>query len=237
VNPSDAFPIIFGDAIFGNTNATVSGGVYSATESLSTSFTATTASSITITGIANTATAYFGGPLVVGQLIVGPGIPSGATIASIVSATSITLSAAATASATITMTVLSPLLVPSNFIGVAVREVKTAETYYTDGNPPGATSPVFGYYYQGQSCDGLERGSCSVLVRVGTGIAPWGQVYLRVALNSAIPAGVVGGFEAQADASGTTGFNTIALPTTQFTTGVLDSNNVAEISMLTRNRA
>ena len=164
--------------------------------------------------------------------IIGAGIPLGATIATIASANSITISAAATASATVTLTVTSPLLIPSNFIGVAVREVKQATQYITDG-----PTPVFGQYLQGQSCDALERGSCSVLVRVTTGIAPWGQVYLRVALNSAIPAGVVGGFESQADAAGGTGFNTIALPATQFTTGVVDSNGVAEITLRTRNQA
>lgn len=236
VNPGDAFPILFGDAVFGNTNATVAGGVYSATESLSTSFTATTASSTTITGIANTATAYFGTPLLVGMGLVGPGLASGTTIATIASATSITISAAANASATVTLTALSTLLTTANYMGVGVREVKTAEVYYTDGNPPGS-NPAFGFYYQGQSCDVLMRGSCSAVARVVTGIAPWSQVYLRVALNPAIPAGVVGGFESQADAGQTAGFNTIALPGTQFYSGVVDSNNVTEITMRFRNNA
>jgi len=229
VNVSDPYPIIFGDAVFGNSYSALPGGTYSSTESLQANVTATTASSTTITGIANTATAFNGGPLVVGMQVVGPGLPSGATIATIASSTSITISAAATASATITMSVLSALVTPSNFIGVAVREVKTNTTTYN-------SSPSnFGRYNQGQECDALERGSCVVSVPVATGLAVYGQVYLRVGLNTAIPAGVIGGFESAADLSGTTGYNTIALTGVQWTTGVLDSNNVAEITLKSRN--
>ena len=166
------------------------------------------------------------------MIVAGPGIPQGTTIANpALSANSITLSAAATTSVTTTLTVTSALLTPAGFIGVAVREVKQANQYITDG-----PVPIFGAYTQGQTCDSLERGSCSVLVRVTTGIAPWGQVYLRVALNPAVPGGVIGGFEAQPD-TGVAGYNTIALNNVQFTTGLADSNGVAEISLLTRNNA
>lgn len=109
----------------------------------------------------------------------------------------------------------------TNFVGVAVREVKTAETY----NP----SPAFGSYLQGQVCDGLERGSCAVVCHVGTPAAG-AAVYLRTVLNGAIPAGVVGGFEANAD-----GGNSFAITNARWTNNVLDSNNVTELTLLSRN--
>lgn len=110
----------------------------------------------------------------------------------------------------------------ATFAGIAVREVKTNQTYVT--NATGSYSP-------GNPCDVLERGSVMVQVNNGTPTAN-GTVYVRIALNGTIPAGVIGGFEATAD-----GANTIALTNVKFKTGLMDANNVAEVAILTRNMA
>jgi hypothetical protein len=110
--------------------------------------------------------------------------------------------------------------VPADFAGIAIREVKQSTDYY----------PTTGSYSDGDPCDVISRGSVAVLCNVGTPTAG-GKVYLRIVANEAIPAGVVGGFEAAADST-----NTIELTNCKFTTGDLDTNKVAEISILTRNR-
>lgn len=110
----------------------------------------------------------------------------------------------------------------ATFAGIAVREVKTNTTYVTNAN---------GAYQPGQPCDVLERGSATIQVNNGTPTAN-GTVYVRIVANGSIPAGVVGGFEAQAD-----GTNTVALTNVKFKTGLLDANNVAEVAILNRNMA
>ena len=109
--------------------------------------------------------------------------------------------------------------------GVAIAEVLTQTNYTASLSPYTAQS---GSYIQGNMCELLERGSITVPINVGTP-ASQGTVYVRVAANASIPAGVVGGFEAAADGS-----NTVALTNVVFRTGVLDSNNVAEITLLSR---
>jgi len=105
------------------------------------------------------------------------------------------------------------------FAGVAVREVQQSTTYVTQSA---------GQYSPGNACDALERGSAVVNCLVGTPTAG-GAVYMRKTLNGAIPAGIVGGFEAAAD-----GGNTVQLTNCQWTTGAKDANNVAELTILTR---
>lgn len=110
----------------------------------------------------------------------------------------------------------------SQFAGIAVREVKTNLTYGTNAS---------GSYQPGQPCDVLMRGSATIQVNNGTPTAN-GTVYVRIAANASIPAGVVGGFEAAAD-----GTNTVALTNVKFKTGLLDANNVAEVTILTQQMA
>jgi hypothetical protein len=110
------------------------------------------------------------------------------------------------------------------FAGVAVREVKTNLGYpITPGNAP------VGYYAPGQEAEALERGSIAVKFNVTTGAVAGGPVYVRILLNGAIPAGLIGGFETQAD-----GGNSILLTNVVLRTGVVDGNNVAEITLLNR---
>ncbi len=107
------------------------------------------------------------------------------------------------------------------FAGVAVREVKQG-TDFTNQNAAGNYAP-------GEPCDAIERGNVSVVCNVGTPTAG-GKVYVRIAANVAIPAGVVGGFEAAAD-----GENTLELTNCRWATGLIDANKVTEMSILTRN--
>lgn len=109
----------------------------------------------------------------------------------------------------------------ATFSGIAVREVKQNTDYFLSG----------GFYKAGQPCDVLQRGSATIKVNVGTPTSN-GAVYVRIAANAAIPNGVVGGFEAAAD-----GTNTVQLTNVRFKTGKLDANNVAEVTILSRNMA
>lgn len=115
------------------------------------------------------------------------------------------------------------------FAGVANREVKTLLMYSTLGNG-NSTTPQIGQYAQNEECEGIERGSCIVTCNVGTPISQ-GPVYLRIALNGAFPAGVVGGFEAAADGSNTVNLGPLGVV---FRTGNIDANKSVEITLRER---
>lgn len=103
--------------------------------------------------------------------------------------------------------------------GVAVREVVQANTFDPQSNPD---------YVAGSICDVMVRGNCTVKCQRGTpksGTA----VYVRVKANSDYVDAVVGGFEATADST-----NTVQVPNIEWTTGVMDSNNMTEITIKTR---
>ena len=115
----------------------------------------------------------------------------------------------------------------AKFAGVAVREVLTnSSSYLTGQNTVGAYQP-------GQPCDVIMLGNVNVLFSNaqggGTPVSD-GAVYLRVSTNAA--GTFVGAFEAAAD-----GAHTVQLTNCQWTTGIVDANSVAEISILTRNLA
>lgn len=111
----------------------------------------------------------------------------------------------------------------AQFVGVAAREIKSALTYLEQGAgayAPAEPVPVF------------QRGAVSVKCNVGTPKLG-GAVYVRVTANEAVPAGVVGGFEAVADA---TAANTVQLTNCQWA-GPADVNGIAELRILTMNNA
>lgn len=110
--------------------------------------------------------------------------------------------------------------VAADFAGVAVREVKQAADYY----------PASGVYNPGDPCDAIQRGAVSVVCNVGNPTSG-GKVYIRITENGAIPAGVVGGFEAAAD-----GVNTVELTNCEWASDSKDANNVTELTILTRNK-
>lgn len=105
----------------------------------------------------------------------------------------------------------------AQFVGVAVREVKSA-TSYLDQNA--------GSYAQYDAVPVLKRGCVNVICQNGTPALD-GAVYLRVKANASKPDAVVGGFEAAAD-----GTNSVALTNVKWK-GAADANGVAEIRILT----
>lgn len=107
------------------------------------------------------------------------------------------------------------------FVGVAAREIKSALSYLNQNSgefAPGEAVPVF------------KRGCINVKCNAGTP-ALNGNVYVRIAANASIPAGVVGGFEAAADST-----NTVQLTNCRWH-GAADGNGVAEIRILSCNNA
>lgn len=103
--------------------------------------------------------------------------------------------------------------------GIAVREVVQANVYDPQSNPD---------YVKDAPCDVMVRGNCTVKCQRGTpksGVA----VYVRVKANETYPNAVVGGFEATADTT-----NTIQVMNIEWTTGVVDSDNNAEVTIKTR---
>lgn len=113
----------------------------------------------------------------------------------------------------------------ARFAGIAIREVKTQLQYQTLGNT--GTAQI-GSYAPNEMCEALERGSIAVQCLVGTPVSQ-NPVFVRVSLNGAFPAGVVGGLEAVAD-----GAHTVQLTNAVFRTGAIDGNFVTEITILTR---
>lgn len=169
-------------------------------------------------GAATTITVASANGLRVGQFVFGTGIAPGAQIVSIVG-TTVTLSIANAGAVSGNISV-------ATLAGVAVREVKTDLSYPIT---PGAGG--IGYYAPGDMCEVLQEGSICVVVNVGTPSAT-GPVFARIAVNGAIPAGLLGDIEAAPDGS-----NTIQLDNAQWRTGVLDGNNVAELTLLSRQSA
>jgi len=110
------------------------------------------------------------------------------------------------------------------FAGIAVREVLTNTASYLTQN-------TVAQYQAGQACDVIMRGT--VVVQFSNALAHAlptanGPVYLRLVVNGAGTA--VGQFEAAAD-----GGNMLLLTNCFWTTGVVDANGAAEITILTRN--
>ena len=105
----------------------------------------------------------------------------------------------------------------ADFVGVAVRETKSATNYLNQNE---------GSYAQYDAVPVLKRGCVNVICQNGTPALD-GTVYVRVAANASIPGAVVGGFEAAAD-----GANSVALTNAKWKGGK-DGNGVAEIRIMT----
>lgn len=103
--------------------------------------------------------------------------------------------------------------------GIAVREVVQANTFNPQSNPD---------YLYAAPCDVMVRGNCTVKCQRGTP-ASGSAVYVRITKNDTYPDAVVGGFEATAD-----GANTIQVDNIEWTTGVMDANNMTEVTVKTR---
>ncbi|KEI75885.1 structural cement protein Gp24 [Clostridium botulinum] len=106
----------------------------------------------------------------------------------------------------------------NDFVGIAVREVKQTTDYYSSS----------GAYFPNEIMDVLNRGSITVNCNNGNPTAG-GKVFIRIKENPTFPLGIVGQFEAIADAD-----NTVEIPNLKWATNKLDKNRVAEVTILTR---
>jgi hypothetical protein len=110
----------------------------------------------------------------------------------------------------------------ANFIGIAIAEVKNVMTFSLGANnAAGAYEPTV-------PCDVLELGSATVFVTEGTYTAGGALWIVSVAGTSH----VVGDFVATATPAD--GSTTIALTNVKLTTGKVDANGVAEVTILTQ---
>lgn len=107
----------------------------------------------------------------------------------------------------------------ATFAGVAVANVKTNQTAYASG------SIGSGYYSPKQAVDVLERGSIMVFCKTGTPTAG-GKVYIRTVASGGK---LVGDFEAVADST-----NSVEITNAKWTSGKMDSNKLAEVTILNR---
>ena len=115
--------------------------------------------------------------------------------------------------------VADPLAV--NFAGVAVAEVKQVYTYAT--NDPTE-------YIPNQPCDVLQIGSATVFCKEGVPVSG-GKVYVMTVAGTHA---AIGEFVATASPAGM-GATAIELPNVRWTTGKVDANGIAEVTILTRN--
>lgn len=109
----------------------------------------------------------------------------------------------------------------ADFVGIASREIKSATSYL---------SQSAGKYEVSEAVSVFKRGCINLLCNVGTPKLG-GKVYIRIAANENIPTGIVGGFEASEDAG-----KTVKLTNCEWH-GEKDANGVAEVRILTCNRA
>jgi len=109
------------------------------------------------------------------------------------------------------------------FVGVAAREVKSALNYLEQNT---------GSYAETEAVPVFMRGAVNVKCNAGTP-ALGGDVYVRVTASESVPAGVVGGFEAVADA---TAANTVELENCRWA-GPADASGIVELRILTMNNA
>ncbi len=109
----------------------------------------------------------------------------------------------------------------ADFVGVAVREIKSAVNYLDQNT---------GLYAVHDAVPVFQRGAVNVLCQKGTPKLG-GAVYVRIAANANYPGAAVGGFETEADDK-----NTVQLTNCQWA-GEADANKVAELRILIMQKA
>lgn len=107
----------------------------------------------------------------------------------------------------------------TDIAGIAIREVVQANTFDPQSNSD---------YLEGSACDVMVRGNCTVKCQRGTPTAG-SAVYIRIAENASYPDCVVGGFEASSDTT-----NSIQVSNIEWTTGKIDENYIAEVTIKSR---
>lgn len=120
-----------------------------------------------------------------------------------------------------TFSIVGATTTAAQIAGIAVREVIQANVFNPQSNPN---------YVANMPCDVLVRGQCTVKCKRGTPKAG-DPVYVRIKPSAAHQDSFVGDFEA-ADDNG----NVIAVPNIEWTTGILDANKVAEVTVKTRQK-
>lgn len=120
-----------------------------------------------------------------------------------------------------TFSIVGEATTAAQIAGIAVREVIQANVFNPQSNPN---------YVANMPCDVLVRGQCTVKCKRGTPKAG-DPVYVRIKPNVAYQDSLVGDFEAANDAG-----NVIAVPNIEWTTGILDANKVAEVTVKTRQK-
>ncbi len=113
----------------------------------------------------------------------------------------------------------------ADFAGVAARELKSSLDYLDQSA---------GKYAAGEAVSVFQRGCINVLCQRGTPKLG-GKVYVRIAANEQYSTAAIGGFEAEADTSESSS-KTVELTNCQWA-GAADANGVAELRILTMNRA
>lgn len=217
VQATDASSIPFGSPVALNPNDTVS--LWGAVPSSLTTATGTTA-----TTVLDVAALTQDAPIGANVVVTSGATTQTTTLTAVaaVGATSITVASFVPSIAYPVGATVNIENTVGQLVGIALREVQQALDYMPTAGTPGAM------YAPGSPCDVLERGTATVICQLGTPTAG-GPVYLRVALNTAYPNAVVGGWEAEAD-----GANNVSVSNARWTTGNLDSNNVAELTLLSR---
>jgi len=111
------------------------------------------------------------------------------------------------------------------FAGFAIREVKSAEAYVASS---------LAYYAPGAPADVIVRGNVVITLKnpQASSVLASGPLYLRISTNGSYPSAAVGDLEPAAD-----GAHTVQLTNCLITTGIVDVNNVCEITLITRNIA
>jgi len=216
VRATDTTNINFGDPVVLNADGTVS-RFYALATTLGAALTSSTQyTSVTVPALA--------APVDAGdQLVITESTNTQTVTISAAAATGATTVDVNPFTANFSYTTAATILIsssPAQFAGVAVREVKQATEYPATGYP----------YLPGQPCDVQELGGVTVTCAEGTPTAG-GKVYIATSIGTNV---AVGDFCATATPAG--GATTVMLTNAEWDDISVDANDVAEMTLLVRNR-
>lgn len=111
----------------------------------------------------------------------------------------------------------------ATFAGIAVAGVKQATSYYDNEVE----------YMPNEPCDVLARGTATIVCANGVPTAG-GKVYITILADDELPGVEVGDFVAEAHKNASNADCTVEVTNAKWTTGYVDANDVAEVTLLTR---